>query len=372
MRFLLVAGFAESILTFRGPLIAALKARGLEVHVAAPFLDVGEKILGDLVAEGIIVHDIPMLRTGTNPVADFKTLWALWSLMRHIQPEFVLSYTIKPVVYASLAAWLVGVPRRFALITGLGYAFQGDGRRRRLQALVQWLYTLALSRVDKTFFQNPDDEALFRSRGILNIGASSHVVNGSGVDLNLFPLAPLPPGPPRFLMIARLLGDKGVREYATAASIIRAAHPSIRCSLVGWIDSNPDSIAQAELDEWVAKRDVEFLGKMSDVRAALADCTVYVLPSYREGTPRTVLEALATGRAVITTDAPGCRETVVDDDNGFLVPVKSVDALVVAMERFVNDPQLATRMGARGFRMAQIKYDVHKINAVMLGEMGIK
>lgn len=142
--------------------------------------------------------------------------------------------------------------------------------------------------------------------------------------------------------------------------------------MVGWIDDNPDAIKQTELDAWVAEGVVEYLGRLNDVRPAIADCSVYVLPSYREGTPRTVLEAMAMGRAIITTDAPGCRETVVNGDNGFLVPVKAVDELVAAMLRFVEQPLLAAQMGIRSRQIAEEKYDVHQVNAVMLKEMGIQ
>lgn len=371
MKFLLIASFGESLLNFRGPLIAALQACGLQVHVAAPDLSQGNPIRQRLQSQGVVVHCVALRRTGTNPVADVQTLWSLWRLMRRVRPDHVLGYTIKPVIYGSLAAWLAGVPRRFALVTGLGYAFQQQGQGVALQALVQRLYALALGRVHTVFFQNPDDEALFRERAMVAPRARTCVVNGSGVDLAVFSVAPLPPGPPCFLLIARLLGDKGVREYAQAARRVRAMHPDVRCLLVGWIDSNPDAIAQHELDDWVAEGAVEFLGRLSDVRPAIAACSVYVLPSYREGTPRTVLEAMAMGRAVITTDAPGCRETVVEGDNGYMVPVQSAEALEHAMLKFVHDPELAERVGRRARRVAEEKYDVHKVNAVMLREMGI-
>ncbi len=371
MKFLLIAGLAESLINFRGPLIAALQARGLQVHVAAPELKPESAVYQQLQAKGVVVHSVPLRRTGMSPLADAHTLWSLWRLMRCVQPDFVMGYTIKPVIYGSLAAWLARVPNRFALITGLGYAFQQQGQGSRLQRLVRQLYTAALARVQTVFFQNPDDETLFRERGIVAASARTCVVNGSGGDVGAFAVAPLPPGPPCFLLIARLLGDKGVREYAQAARRIRAAHPAVRCQLVGWIDSNPDAIAQSELDAWVADGTLEFLGRLSDVRPAIAACSVYVLPSYREGTPRTVLEAMAMGRAVITTDAPGCRETVVDGDNGFLVAVQSVDALEQAMLRFVQDADLAARMGQRGHQIAQDKYDVHKVNAAMLHAMGL-
>ena len=353
------------------PLRAALQARGLQVHVAAPDLPQGDPVRQQLQALGVVVHQVPLRRTGTNPVADLQTLWSLWRLMRRVRPGHVLGYTVKPVIYGSLAAWLAGVPRRFALVTGLGYAFQQQGQGGALQALVQRLYALALARVHAVFFQNPDDEALFRQRALVAPGARTCVVNGSGVDVGAFAVAPLPPGPPCFLLIARLLGDKGVREYAQAAQRVRALHPGVRCLLVGWIDTNPDAIAQHELDAWVQEGMLEFWGRLKDVRPAIAACSVYVLPSYREGTPRTVLEAMAMGRAVITTDAPGCRETVVDGDNGFLVPVQSVDALEQAMLQFVHNPALAARMGLRARQVAESKYDVHKVNAVMLQEMGV-
>lgn len=371
MRFLLVAGFADSIVAFRGPLIASIQARGLQVHIAAPGLTEGSATRALLEARGLVAHDIPLRRTGTNPLADFGLLLALFNLMRQVRPQCVLAYTIKPVIYGSLAAWLTRVPHRFAMITGLGYAFQGDGNRGLLQGLVQRLYATALVRVNKVFFQNPDDQALFRQRRILAQCTLSVVVNGSGVDVASYPVTPLPAGPIRFLLIARLLGDKGVREYAQAARCVRKMHPDVRFDLVGWIDENPDAISQNELDAWVAEGVLQFLGRLSDVRPAIAACTVYVLPSYREGTPRTVLEAMAMGRAVITTDAPGCRETVADGDNGFLTPVKSVDGLVSSMLKFIESPDLAVCMGRRARTIAELKYDVHKVNEMMLGEMGI-
>ncbi|MBS0474904.1 MAG: glycosyltransferase family 4 protein [Proteobacteria bacterium] len=369
MKVLLVAGFADSIVAFRGDLIRALQASGCDVHVAAPGISASPAVGDALAAMAVSPHDIPLVRTGTNPLADLCLCWRLYRLMRELQPGLVLGYTIKPVIYGSVAAWLARVPRRFVLVTGLGYAFTA-GRGGLLSRLVRALYAFSLGRVHKVFFQNRDDQALFAARGLLPRGIPSVVVNGSGVDVAHYPVVDLPAGPPVFLMIGRLLGDKGVREYAAAARIVKAQHPGARCMLVGWIDSNPDSISRSELDDWVASGTVEFLGRLDDVRPAIADCTVYVLPSYREGTPRTVLEAMAMGRPVITTDAPGCRETTTDGDNGLLVPPASVDSLVQAMSRFIEDPALAPRMGRRSRQVAEVKYDVHKVNAVMLREMG--
>ncbi len=354
-------------------MLLALLEKGLNVHVAVPDLSQAKDIRGELIELGITLHEIRLKRTGTNPLADMATLAELWRLMRRIRPDYVMGYTIKPVIYGSLAAWLVGVPNRFSLITGLGYAFTGEasGKRGLLRTLIQRLYRFGLSKSRRVFFQNPDDQTLFRQLGLLAENIPSCVVNGSGVDVADYSVEPLP-GKPSFLLIARLLGDKGVREYARAARKVKKQYPQASFKLVGWIDNNPDAISQHELDEWVKSDTLEFLGKLTDVRPAIAGSNVYVLPSYREGTPRTVLEAMAMGRPVITTDAPGCRETVVDGDNGFLVPVESVDELVSAMIRFIEEPALVVRMGERSRRVAEEKYDVHKVNKFMLDEMGIR
>lgn len=372
-RILIVAGSAQSLVNFRGPLVCAFIEAGLEVHAAAPALKADTATYQQLKEWGVVTHDIALRRTGTNPLSDFGSLVSLYRLQRTLKPDIVLSYTIKPVIYGTLAAWLAGVPHRFALVTGLGYAFTGEARGKRalVQRLVRRLYAAGLGRAERVFFQNPDDEALFRKLGLLG-KVTSQVVNGSGIDTARFDVAPLPQGSPRFLLIARLLGDKGVREYVAAAARLRELYPAVVCQLVGFNDENPDSIGQQELEQWVAAGHIDYLGFLSDVRPAIADSSVYVLPSYREGTPRTVLEAMAMGRSIITTDAPGCRETVVEGDNGYLVPVKSTDALYRAMRRFIDEPGLVATMGTRSRVIAEEKYDVHRVNAVMLEAMGVQ
>jgi len=371
--FLLVAGFADSLLNFRGSLIKSLLARGYDVHVAAPGLPVGQSMRLRLEDMGIVVHDIRLRRTGLNPFIDIFAFLDLLNIIRQVRPEAVLSYTVKPVIYGSLAGFLLGVPKRFALITGLGYLFQGESagfKRRVVRMAGVLLYRFALSNVEKVFFQNPDDLALFRSLNIVSSTAKTCVINGSGVDTNYFSVTPLP-SKLKFLMIARLLIDKGVREYVEAARLVRMKHPDISFGLVGWIDDNPSAIKLSELDAWVASGIVEYLGKLDDVRPAISECSVYVLPSYREGTPRTVLEAMAMGRPVITTDAPGCRETVIEGENGFLVPVKTVEELANAMLRFVENADLVFSMGVKARHVAEVKYEVGAVNALMLREMGL-
>ena len=379
MKFLIIASYPASILKFRGALIAAIQDAGFEIHIAAPEFDDYPEERDTLVALGHVVHDIPMQRTGTNPAADAKTLLALYRLMRGIKPDYMIAYTIKPVIYGLLAAKMSRVPHRFALITGLGYAFQGadekNYKKSNLQKIMHKLYSVALASTHKVFFQNPDDEALFKSMSILTPNAATTVVNGSGVDISEYSVQPFATIDdiliPRFLLIARLLGDKGVREYAQAAKIIKDKYPQAQFDLVGWIDDNPDAIEQQELDRWTNEGVFNFWGKLDDVKPAIAASSIYVLPSYREGTPRTVLEAMAMGRPIITTDAPGCRETVRDGFNGYLVPVKAVDELAAAMERFILEPQLINQMGKASRQLVEEKFDVDTVNQVMLKEMGI-
>ncbi len=376
MKFLIIAGLAESLINFRGPLIHALQRKGFQVHVAAPDMSKDENVRNHLQRLGVSVHQVSMQRTGINPFADLSTAFAVLRLILKIKPDRFLAYTIKPVIYGISAAWLARVPMRYALITGLGYTFLGGGQRRYLRALVQLMYRWSLNHAHSIFFQNSDDLSLFLELGILKTISKSCVVNGSGIDLHSFGVRPLPYGSQDgkvcFLFIGRLLADKGVREYAEAARSMKISYPQARFTIVGWIDGNPNSITQAELDGWVASGSIEFLGRLADVRPAIEACSVYVLPSYREGTPRTVLEAMAMGRAIVTTDAPGCRETVVHGENGFLVPVQDAEALAQAMRRFIDEPDLQQRMGARSRQIAEEKYDVHNVNAVMLAGMGLE
>jgi len=373
-KILILASFAPSLRNFRGALIEEMCGRGYTVHAVAPGLDLDQPTKDWLESRGVHCHAVPLLRSGLNPIADLRTVYALMGLMRRICPDLFIGYTVKPVVWGLIAARIVNVRNRVALITGLGYAFTSgaSGVRRIVGRLARSLYWIALRQSTLVFFQNPDDRNEFNSLGLLPSRVPVRLVAGSGVDLDHFVLQPLPAPPMRFLLVARLLGDKGIREYVAAARYLHALRPDVEFHLVGGSDSNPNGISEEEATEWSKSGGLVWHGHLSDVRDVLAQAHVFVLPSYREGTPRSVLEAMAMGRAIVTTDAPGCRETVIDGENGFLVPVKSVDALVDAMTRFIEDPDLAVRMGKRSREIAEEKYDVHKVNAVMLKEMGIK
>jgi len=278
--------------------------------------------------------------------------------------------------YGGLAARLAGVSHRFSMITGLGYVFTDDGTinaaRAILRALTSTLYGLALGGAEAVIVSNPDDIGELKARQIVRSDQRLIEVTGTGIDLSHYAQAPLPSSPPVFLLIARLLRPKGVIEYVEAARRLRAKYPDVRVQLLGPMDPNPSGITRAELDAWVREGAIEYLGETRDVRPYLAASTVYVLPSfYREGIPRTVLEAMATGRAVITSDSPGCRETVTPGENGFLVPVRDPAALASAMERFILDRSLATRMGRRSREIAEARFNVHHINKTLLAAMGL-
>ena len=373
MKILMVASFAESLINFRGALIAEFQRHGYQVHVTAPDLFEGCAVRQAIEARGVIVHNLSMRRAGLNPFKDLNTLLQLILLIKQVHPEIVLTYTIKPVIYGTFAAWVTGVKKRIVLITGLGYAFTDSSgfMRMAIRSLTRIMYSVALLCAHKIFFQNPDDRDLFIRLGIVKDSSAIIVVNGSGVDISYFSDVPVESKKITFLLISRLIGDKGIREYVLAAKRLKECYRDIHFELAGWIDENPDAIGQDELDGWINDGIITFLGKLEDVRPAILRSTVYVLPSYREGMPRTVLEAMSMGRPIITTDAPGCRETVVDGQNGFLVPVKDAVLLALAMEKFIQIPGLANKMGAQSRLIAVRKYDVKLINEVMLSEMGI-
>ena len=378
-KFLIFANYLPHVLNFRGKLLESIAQLGYEIHVVSPALIDYAADHKKLISLGYYVHQIVMQKTGTNPVTDMKTLVHSYKILNRIKPDYVLSYTIKPVIYGTLAAWLAKVPYRFVLISGLGYTFQEveeANKRSIFQKFVHSLYQQALAKSTKVFFQNPDDLNLFKELHIVHPMVPAVVVNGSGVDVHDFNVLPLPREEsgdikPSFLLIARLLKDKGIVEYVEAAKQIKKDYANAEFHLVGSIDENPASIEQAQLDQWIADGNITYWGQLNDVRPAIAASSVYVLPSYREGTSRSVLEAMSMGRAIITTDAPGCREPVISGKNGYLVTVKAVDELTDAMRQFIEHSNLYEEMGLASRSIAVEKYDVRKVNAHMIAEMGL-
>lgn len=344
-------------------MIRHLLERKHEVVAIAPD---GSPEVDRLLADwGVRRLPISLERTGTNFHSDLRVLIQLCRHMKTERPDVVLSYTIKPVVYGAIASRLIGVPHFAAMITGLGFTFNSPTgpRQRIVQGVARILYRIAMTYTNTLFFQNPDDEADFKRAGLLD---PKHVIiriAGSGINLERFPSMKLPDGPIGFLMIARLLADKGVREYLAAAAAARRVRPDLQFHLVGPFDTNPSSVSQEEIAAAVTAGTVVYHGAVTDVRPHLANCHVNVLPSYREGTPRSVLEAMATGRAIITTDAPGCRETIVEGENGLLVVPRDADSLARAFLRIAEFPrEEISRMAVASRRIAEERFDVNIVN----------
>jgi glycosyltransferase involved in cell wall biosynthesis len=349
---------AFSIVNFRGPLIQALAAEGVRVFALAP--DYDDKTRADVKNLGGVPIDISMRRAGFNPITDLLDMFRLCFVLRKLQPDVLLGYFIKPVIFGMTAGWLARVPYRVALIEGLGFVFTSSTSttRRLLKLLVSAMYRVALLTVDRAVFLNTDDINEFLSNRLVS---SKKVLNlqGIGVDLSYWgPAAPVT-APLTFLLAARLLREKGVLEYVEAARLVKAKHPSSRFLLLGALDVNPTSLTERELQAWVSEQLIEWPGHV-DVKPWLEQTSVFVLPSYREGLPRSTQEAMAMARPVITTDVPGCRETVIDQVNGFLIPARNANALAQAMLKFIENPTLIDQMGQQSRHIAEQRFDGKK------------
>lgn len=366
-KFVLISPKNRTVYNFRGDLVREIVARGYEVVVTGPDRTDVDRIE----ALGARFVEIPMNKTGTSVVGDLRYCAALTKLLREEKPDATLGYTVKPVVYGALAAEMAGVQNISSLVTGGGYTFTATTpKAHALGALVRTLYRMGLRRADHIIFQNPDDLREFCDRGLAAPSRSTYV-HGSGVNLEQFEPAPFPERT-TFFMLSRLLKSKGVREYLEAARITKAAHPEARFVLLGKYETAmQDAVDREYVESFIADGTVERFDETSDVRPYYAGCSVYVLPSYREGTPRTVLEAMAMGRPVITCDTQGCRETVEDGKNGFLVPVQDAQAVADRMQWFIEHAQAIEPMGQASFELVRERFDVRKVNADMLRIMGL-
>jgi glycosyltransferase involved in cell wall biosynthesis len=366
-----VGVYAESLLTFRGDMLRSMVDQGHQVLAMAPQDD--PRVRAAFHAMGVTFTTIPLRRTGLNPLHDGRFVFALVRIFRGFRPDAVLAYAAKPVVYGMIAGRLARVPLRAAMITGVGSALGGGSslRRRALAIVLRGLYSIALRQAHVILFQNPDDERRFRALGLIRKHHRLVRIQGSGVDLDRFSPAPLPDGPITFLMLSRLLRDKGVMEYAEAARRVRRLRPDARIQLLGDYDPNPSAVSSEVVESWRTDGALEYLGSTADVRPFLAAAHVCVLPSYGEGMPHSVLEAMAMGRAILTTDVPGCRETVTAGRNGCLVPPRDAGALTDAMLAMIDDPLRLATMGRESRAMAEERFDVHDVNRTILDAMGL-
>jgi len=355
MKIVICLNTAWNLLNFRAGLIRALVNAGYEVVAVAP----DDKYSADLKALGCRFVPLHMDNGGTNPIKDVLLLLRFLHLFINERPDVFLGYTVKPNVYGSLAARMLGIPV-INNIAGLGAAFIRGGMVMRM---VRWLYRTALRRSAKVFFQNNDDRQLFIKGGLVKAAVTA-LLPGSGIDLDRFTPSSMPVlgddcAKFRFLLVARMLRDKGVGEYVEAARLLRQRRPDAEFCLLGFVDvKNPAAISRAEVEAWVAEGVVNYLGESDDVRSQIAAATCIVLPSYREGTPRSLLEAAAMARPIVTTDAVGCREVVNDGVNGYLCKVRDSADLAEKMEQMlVLSPEARMQMGKRGREKVELEFD---------------
>lgn len=319
---------------------------------------------------GIEYNQIYVERNGTNPLKDIKTFLMLYQFMKVEKPDKVFCYHAKTIVYGSIAARLNKITEVYSLIAGIGSIFIGKGLKNKIvKTIMKIEYWVACKCSKKVFFQNNDDKNEFIRNGLIK-DDKTFIINGSGVNIEKFK-PEIIPKEPAFLFIGRLIKDKGIMEYLEACRQVKEKHSHIRCLLIGPYDSNPSSLKPEELKPYIDNGIIDYYGEQSDVRPFIAQCSIYVLPSYHEGTPKTVLEAMAMGRAIITSNAPGCRETVIDGVNGYLVEVKDVKGLINKMEYLIANTEVSKVMGNLSLKIAKEKYDVKIVNRAIMHTMGL-
>jgi len=374
VKVLVFSSLAYSLINFRGDLLKAMIDNGHTVIACAPDRD--QQSENKLTAMGVEFRCTPMQRTGTNILSDIGLVLKYVDLVRRERPDIILAYTQKPIIYGGIAARLASIfgrkPKFFALMSGLGQVFSMDGGYSNLlQSAVARLYRVALAHAKATFVFNADDRDDMIELGIVGRKQKVIQVPGSGVSLRRFTARAPVTQPIRFLMIGRLMRNKGIMEFLEASRTVRRQNPACQFQIVGRCeDENPAGISREESEKLAEEYDVEFVAGTDDVRPYLAACSVFVLPSYyREGLPRTILEALASARPVISTDLPGCRDAIRHGSNGFLVRPRDAEDLASAMMRFTAEPRLVSRMGSASLEIARKTYDVRLVNRQLLGEM---
>ena len=366
MKILILGTVPNDLLNFRSELIKDILKKGPEVIASSSKLDSDSAI--HMKELGITYESIFLKRHGLSFWGDTKTLADLLKLFKKRNPNLVLAHGIKLVIWGGISARIRKIPF-FALITGLGFAFQGTTfRRKLLTRFVSFLYRIALKNSKAVIFQNEDNRRIFIDKNIIS-RSKTHIVNGSGVDINKFNFTQIPESNLSFLLVSRLLGEKGLREYAEAAKIVKEKFPEVEFKIVGTQDNSLDAISIEEVKSWSLYIDYE--GPTKDVRPYIKKCHVYVLPSYHEGLPRSTLEAMSMGRPVLTTNASGCKETVDEGINGFMVPVGSSKKLAERMIWFIENKDKIAIMGKKSRNIVETRFDVRKVNEEMLRILGI-
>jgi len=369
MKIIIIGALPSSLVNFRGEFIKEMVAQGHTIIALAS--NASEDDVLTIESLGVTYLNYPVERNSINPLFDIKTLYYLYKIFKKERPDKVIAYTIKPVVWGGLAARFSGVPSFYALVTGLGFAFQkGSFLKCFLMLAVKVLYRAALKHSECIIFQNKDNKQVFIENNLVESNCC-YLVNGSGVDLSCFEKVELT-DENSFLLIARLLGDKGIREYVQAAKIVRIKYPDAIFNIVGPVDPSPDGISIEEVNTWHDDGAITYHGGTDDVRPYIEQSNIFVLPSYHEGMPRTVLEAMAMGRPILTTNVPGCKETVVEGGNGWLVEKGNTVQLAETIIWFIENHAEWQKMGDISHVIATEKFDVHKVNIELLKIIGLE
>jgi len=364
-KIVLIGTTSSMMLQFRQDLIKFLIQRNWDVYTF--ICEYNLKELENLKEIGAIPVTYHMSRGGLNPFTDLKAIKELTKKIKEIQPNIVFSFFAKPIVYGTLAARFAKVPKVIGMLEGLGYTFTDQPKGISLKAKIVrsiqvLLYKIALPKLDDLIFLNHDDpKDLLDTYSIK--AKKVHVLGGIGLNLGQYPYSTAPTNPIHFLFIGRLLKEKGIFELAEAAKIVKEQYPKCIITVLGAIDSeNMGALKQEQLDKLIKEKIFNYPGYVTNVQEWIKDCSVFILPSYREGIPRSTQEAMAIGRPVITTDVPGCRETVIDGVNGFLIPKWNSEALAEKMIYFIENPDQVNVMGKKSYEIAVEKFDVNKVN----------
>lgn len=375
-KIILIGTVASSFYGFRADLIRTFLKKGHQVYAFTS--EYTAEDLKKIEKLGATPITYTLNRGGLNPLADIIATYQLSKKIKAINPDLVFSYFSKPVIFGTLAAKLAKAPRVVGMLEGLGYTFteqpEGLGKKTQLIKKIQvFLYKIALPQLDQLIFLNPDDPKDLLEKYAINV-KKVEVLGGIGLNLQDYPYQPLSNIhlPLKFLFIGRLLKEKGIHEFVQAAKLVKKIYPDTEFTVLGAIDHhNLGALQQTELNALISSNIIQYPGHVSNIKDWIADNHVFVLPSYREGVPRSTQEAMAIGRAVITTDVPGCRETVVDGLNGFLVPKWDPEALAKKMIYFIEHPEQARLMGAESYKIAVEKFDAEKVNQRLVNILGL-
>lgn len=366
-KIVIISPKTKTLINFRGDLIKSILEKGYEVVAIGPDRDY-EK---ELEALGVKLIILDLKKDNTNMLGDIKYLFGLKRILKAENPNIVFSYTIKPVIYGSIAGRWCGIKKIYPMITGLGRIYTGDGTKVKLIRLItSFLYKISFKGCSKVIFQNNDDMILFVKNKIIS-KEKTVKIDGSGVNMKKFIPSNLPK-PLVFLMISRIIKEKGVMEYLEAAKAVKEKYPETKFILLGGFDNSIGALNEKDIYPYIKQKVIEFPGETKDVVPYLRECSVFVLPTYyREGIPRTILEAMACAKPVITTDWVGCKEAVSNNENGFLIPIKNSEVLAKKMIYLIENFDIAQKMGKRSIEICKEKFDVDIINKKMLEIMEI-